>query len=442
MSNSIPPHYEMGEKAILGSLLLDDSAIHKVSSIVSVNDFHSEQHRNIYSACLSLANRGVAIDLATLTAELKGTGSLEASGGVNVLVELIDKVPSAANVAFYCRIVKEKSVLRQLISASQAVIARCYQGENEEYEHILRDVENISLKAAHAQLGTNSNAGMPRPISALMHETLRDIEDRFTRRVSPYGVRTGFSRLDAMTGGFRPGELVIVAGRPGMGKTAFVLAVASHTSDDAPTILFSLEMDSSQNVQRLLSRGAAVNLRHIRSGQLSQSDFDRIVGSAGQLSDAAMWIDETATVTPAQIRFRVRSTANQHKIEPGLIIVDYLQLMSPTKKQGSREQDIASISREMKFLAKDLGCPVIVLSQLNRELEKRSDKRPILSDLRESGAIEQDADVVVGLYQPFHYTDKDEDKGKVEAIVLKQRNGPTGTVPLMWVPETATFWDA
>jgi replicative DNA helicase len=435
------PQFVEGEKLILGALLLDSGIMQRVSRMVGVQDFYRESHRVIFQTITKLIERDAPVDLATVTAELRTGGRLEVAGGVDALLELSDCTPSSANVMHYAAVVKEKSVLRGLISAANRITVQCYSAEPGDYHEILRNVEEISLTAAQAQLPRSMDTGEPRSVNQVLHTAIENIEARYNGRVSPYGLTTGFKLLDQMTGGFHPGELIIIAGRPGMGKTAFGLAIALEAVKQCTTIFFSLEMSEEQVGQRLLSRKSAVNLRHLRTGQVQQNDYDRIISAAGDLSECPLWIDDTNALSPAQIRFRLRSLASRQKTIIGAVIVDYLQLIKPTKKWDSREREVASISKEMKGLAKEMKCPVVVLSQLNRDVEKRADKRPILSDLRESGSLEQDADAVIFVFRPERYSQRTEDQGKAEVIVAKQRNGPVGTIDLRWMPETATFWD-
>lgn len=437
-----PPRFHEGERAILGGVLLDNSQFSRVKSIITADDFYHEAHRDMWRAVVGLAERKVEIDYVTLTAELKRMGKLEAIGGVNALTEIFDAVPSAANVMHYVTVVKEKSALRKMLSAATAIVTRCYQ-DTANFEEIVTEIEQLALDAVAAKLHPGAQAeGELQPFSAVLKHTFDIVEARYTGKVSRLGIPSGFPKLDYYTTGFRAGELIVIAGRPSMGKTAFAWSVIRHAAaENIPVAFFSIEMDAPQIGERALARDGAVNLRRIRTGDLDQPAFDKLVASAGDLSDLPIFLDSSSNLSPAQIRFRIRSLALRKKVQVGLVVVDYLQLMSAPQKHDQREREVASISREMKALAKDLNCAVIVLAQLNRKNEERKDKRPMLADLRESGAVEQDADLVIGLFQPHKYTNLDEDRNKAEAIILKQRNGPVGTVDLHWTPETASFWN-
>jgi len=439
----LPPCFLEGERAILGGVLVDNTQFPRVKAILTTNDFYREPHRDIWQAITGLAGRNVEIDYVTLTAELKHMGKLEAVGGIEALTELFDAVPSAANVTHYAGVVKQKSVLRKILSTSTAIAARCYQ-DTASFEDIVSGIEQLALDAAAANLRPGAQAdGELQRFSSVLRHTLDLVEARYTETASRFGIPSGYRKLDYYTGGFRSSELIIICGRPSMGKTSFAWSIIRHAAAKSiPVAFFSIEMDAPQIGERALARDGAMNLRRIRTADLDQAAFDKLVTVAGDLSDLPIFLDTSSAPSPAQIRFRIRSLAVREKVQVGFVVVDYLQLMSALQKHDQREREVASISRAMKALAKDLQCPVIVLSQLNRELEKRADKRPTLADLRESGAIEQDADVVIGLYRPGAYSDSEEARGRAEAIILKQRNGPVGTIDLRWTPETATFWDA
>lgn len=439
----LPPQFPEGERAILGGVLLDNSQFSRVRSIITADDFYLEAHRDMWRAITRLAERNIEVDYVTITSELKRMGKLEAVGGVNALTEIFDAVPSAANVMHYVTVVKEKSVLRKMLSAATTIMTRCYQ-DTGNFEEIVTEIEQLALDAVAAKLRPGAQAeGELQPFSSILKHTFDLVEARYTGKASRLGIPSGFPKLDHYTTGFHPGELIIISGRPSMGKTAFAWSVIRHAAaENIPTAFFSIEMDGPQIGERALARDGAVHLRRIRTGDLDQPAFDKLVASAGDLSDLPIFLDASSNLSPAQIRFRIRSLALRKKVQVGLIVVDYLQLMRAPQKHDQREREVASISREMKALAKDLNCAVIILAQLNRKNEERKDKRPVLADLRESGSLEQDADIVIGLYQPFRYTNLDEDLNKAEIIILKQRNGPIGTIDLRWVPETATFWDA
>ena len=437
----LPPSFIEGERAILGGLLIDNSQALQVCEEISAQDFYREAHRFIFSAMSSLIQRDMPIDWTTLTDELRKGGKLEAVGGSGFLVELVDAIPSASNIMHYVQVVKEKAGLRKVISSAAEIKSLCENGTS--FEEVLERTESLALTAASMKVKDRGhNLTEFKPFSKIMGQCIEAADKTFTKQTLP-GLTTGFRDIDNCTTGFHGGDLHVICGRPGMGKTSLALTIArANANKGIPVGIFELEMGEEQTGQRIIVRETAMNLRCLRMGEFTQDGMDKIVTEAGNLSDLPIDVYAPHTISPQQIRFRARALSVRHKINYGMVIADHIGLMNSGRRL-KREEEISTISREMKQLAKELNIPVIVLAQLNRELEKRPDnqKRPRLSDLRESGAIEQDADVVIGLFQPYHYTGKDEDRGNAEAIILKQRNGPVGTIELDWIPETASYWD-
>jgi len=431
----IPPQFLEGERAILGGLLIDNDALPKVAAMLSADDFYREAHRHVYKAVLDLFNNNEPVDWITLTASLKKSGLLEAVGGAAFLTELIDAVPSAANILHYTKVVKEKAVLRQLISAATEISTRCYE-DHAEIDQFLDEAEQIVFRIGEARI--QSGFVHVRP---LMTESFKTIETLYDRKANITGTPSGFKDLDSLTAGFQPSDLVIIAGRPSMGKTSFALNVAMHAAIETrtPTGIFSLEMSKEQIALRILCARASVNLKSLRTGFLTSEDWGRLTLAVGNISDAPLFIDDSPAINTLEIRAKARRLKKEHDL--GLIIVDYLQLMRGATKSDFREQEISEISRSLKALAKELAVPVIALSQLNRKVEERPNKRPQLADLRESGAIEQDADVIIFIYRDEVYNRSEDNpkKGEAEIIIGKQRNGPIGMVSLAFHAESSTF---
>ncbi len=441
------PANREAEAAALGCALRGDDAALALAT-TPPEYFTTERHRALHAAMKESLSRQDTLDPVILREVLLKAGQWDDDGNgksprvtMDYLSDLQDVAPVPAQIQAYIRLMRNAYRQRLVFEGAQRIVDQAGNA-------FLSDDDLISLEDAWQQEAfslsvDHQQEGMLQHVKAVMHKTLGNIEARHNGTRAAYGVTTGFSKLDNYTTGLHPGELIVICGRPGMGKTSFALDTAVSAVKQTPVAFFSLEMGAEQIGQRLLAKQAKVDLRQLRAGHnLQKYQFDAILTAMGDLSDYPLFIDDSATLTPAQISFRARQTSVKSKNPIGLVVIDYLQIVSAGRKYDSREREISSISREMKQLAKALNVPVVLLSQLNRELEKRADKRPILADLRESGAIEQDADLVIGLYQPFPYTNKDEDRGKAEAIILKQRNGPVGTVDLKWVPETATFFDA
>jgi len=443
---SFSPCSTDAEFACLGCALNSKEAAELVAGL-DPNLFVREKHRHLYRAIRDCIADDEAPDLITVVPRLKNRGVMagpDDQGGSRVstddLVNMTEAGPVPQQAKQYAAILKALYEQRQIIKAAEKILARATEGPVT-FEELADLKDEFQQTAFDLTVASDGDSEGLRPLDGIMGNVITTLEARYSGRISPHGVESGFGRLDRWTTGFHAGELIVIAARPGMGKTSLALNIALHAAGKIPVCFFSLEMSAGEIGQRLLARKATLNLRDVRTGQVHRTDFDRIVESSAELAEQHLYVDDSATISPIQIRSGVRQWAVQRKEAVGLVVVDYLQIMSPSRRYDNREREVASISREMKAVAKDLNVPVILLSQLNRQLEQRRDKRPVLADLRESGAIEQDADCVCGLYQPYPYTDADEDRGKAECIILKQRNGPVGTVDLEWVAETCSFWD-
>lgn len=433
--HKLPPQNIEAEQSILGSILLENNAINSVLEILSPGDFYSEAHRKIFTVIIELSERNEPVDFITLSNALKSKNMLDSVGGQTYLASLVDNVPSAANVANYARIVKEKSILRGLITSATDIIGSCYETGS--------DVDDILDKAEHSIFEISENKVRPAfsPIREIVKDSFRSIEDLYARKELITGVPTGFDKLDDLTSGLQKSELIIIAGRPSMGKTAFALNIALNAAMEGqvPAAIFSLEMSKEQLAFRLLSSEARVDSQRLRKGFLGETDWPKLTTAAGRLSDAPLYIDDTAAITVLEMKAKSRRL--KADVGLGLIVVDYIQLMRSGNNRDSREQEISEISRSLKALAKELNVPVVALSQLNRQVESRTNRRPQMADLRESGAIEQDADVIAFIYRDEVYNKSEEntEKGIAEIIIAKQRNGPTDTVKLTFVDKYTSF---
>ena len=430
------PHNLDAEKSVLGAVLIHNEAFNYAAELITARDFFRDAHRRIFEKMEQLAERGDAIDLVTLKEELIRSGDLEDAGGPAYLASLVDGVPRSTNVEHYARIVKEKSALRSLILASQQISSRAYEAEDDP-NVILDEAEQAIFAIAEdrARVGFLS-------MRDIVSESLPKIEQLFEQKKLITGVATGFTDLDTMTRGLQAGDLVIVAARPSMGKTSLVMNIAEHASikHGATVGFFSLEMSREQLFIRLLTSVARIDAQRLMTGSVGQRDYQSLSQAIGVLSDAKLFIDDTPGVTVLEMRAKARRLAAEHGLN--LLVIDYLQLMTGRGRFENRTLELAAISRGLKGLAKELGVPVVALSQLSRAPESRSDHRPLLSDLRESGALEQDADVVLMLFRADMYPDaKPEDQGKAELIIAKQRNGPTGTVELAFLKQHTRFED-
>ena len=433
--NRIPPHSVESEQSILGSIILDKDAIITVAETINPSDFYKEAHKIIYESMLSLNSNNEPIDLITLIEELRKEGHLDNIGGISYLTSLSTIVPTTSNVKYYANIVKEKSVMRQLIKASNEIINLGYDASTDVQE-ILNKAEKSIFDISQEKSGDDIQ-----PINAVLQDTFAMIEKLCTEKKEVTGITTGFKDLNKKINGLQRTDLILLAARPAMGKTAFSLNLVQNAAlkGDASVAVFSLEMSKEQLVQRMLSAQSNVELSKIKTGTLGESDWPRIIDGMAVLSEAKIFIDDTPGIKISEIRSKCRRL----KMEKGLdlILIDYLQLMEGEGKNENRQQEIAKISRSLKILAKELDCPVVALSQLSRSPELRKDHRPILSDLRESGSIEQDADIVMFLYRDEYYHDDSEKKNIGEVIVAKNRHGETGNVELVWFGQVQKFAD-
>lgn len=436
----VPPQAVEIEEQILGAMLLDKEAIARVVEVVDDGAFHAERNRRIFQAIIRLFDRGEPADAITVGEELRRKGDLDSVGGEGYLADLTVKVSSTANVEYHARIILEKALMRNLIAESGKISARAYNQTEDAFD-LLDQAEQAIFRISEARLKRNF-VGMDKAV----HDTLEMLESIHGTHSGVTGVPSGFRDLDTLTGGWQSSDLIIVAGRPSSGKTAFALSLASnaamHKSKPTPVGIFSLEMSIQQLVMRLLCATAKVDAHAVRTGRLPEDDWKRLSVGAGRLAKAEVYIDDSASLGILELRAKCRRLKAEHGI--GLVIVDYLQLMQGPRNSENREKEISAISRSLKALAKELSIPVIALSQLSRAVEGRTDKRPILSDLRESGAIEQDADVVMFVHRPEMFVDPSSDrfeevKGKAEIIVGKQRNGPVDDVDLTFVHRYARF---
>lgn len=433
--HKIPPQNIEAEQSVLGGILIENEAINRVMEILAPEDFYRESHRKIYHALIELSERDEPADLITTTNELRKKGELEAVGGASYLAYLIDSVPSAANIEYYARIVKEKAILRKLIETSTEIITQSYE-DRTDVEAFLDEAEKAIFEISEKRVKPSFF-----PIKEIVKESFKTIEQLYKKKELVTGVPSGFKELDRLTAGFQPSDLIIVAGRPSMGKTAFCLNIAQYAAIEGriPVAIFSLEMSKEQLVLRMLCSEAQVEGTRLRTGYLGESDWPKLTMAAGTLSDAPIFIDDTAALSVLELRAKARRLKSEHGL--GMIIIDYLQLMKGRGKAESRQQEISEISRSLKALAKELNVPVIAVSQLSRKTEERTGNRPQLSDLRESGAIEQDADLILFLFREEVYHRTEENRGKAEVIIGKQRNGPIGKVDLAFLDKYTSFKD-
>ncbi len=429
----VPPHQNEAEQSLLGGILLDNSGLAAALEVLKGHEFYRDAHRTIFRAIQDLFERNEPVDLITVTGLLKEREQLEAVGGAAYLAALMEIVPSAANVSTYAKIISEKAILRRLIQVAGEIISWCY-GSGLSGDEVL-DKAEAAIFAITEQRVRSSYF----PIKDVVKETIRVIESLQGTREMVTGVPTHFVDLDKLTSGFQPSDLIIIAARPSMGKTALALNIARNAAleSSVPVAVFSLEMSKEQLAMRLLCAEARVDSQKIRSGFLSQQDCAKLITSAGRFMSAPIFIDDTPAITPLELRAKARRLKSDQGL--GLVIVDYLQLMRVRDNAERRELEISEISRSLKALAKELNVPVVALSQLNRKVEERHDKRPLLSDLRESGAIEQDADVIAFIYRDEVYNKDSKDKGTAEVLIRKQRNGPTGDVRLAYIDSYTKF---
>ena len=434
-SFKLPPQNIEAEQSILGGVLIENDALNIVIEFLEDGDFYREAHQKIFKSMIALSEKNEPLDLITLTNELKKKKELEDIGGASYLAGLVESVPTAANIAYYAKIVKEKSILRKLISTATEIVTQSYQ-ERKNLEDFLDEAEQAIFRISENQVRPAFY-----PIKEIVKESFKVIERLYEKKELITGVPSGFKDLDRKTAGFQNAELIIVAGRPSMGKTALCLNIAQHAAINSkiPTAIFSLEMSKEQLAIRMLCSEARVDSARLRSGFLSESDWPKLTMAAGALSDAPIFIDDSAAISVLELRAKARRLKADRGL--GLVIVDYLQLMRGRSGAERREQEISEISRSLKALAKELNIPVIAISQLSRKAEDRPGRRPQLSDLRESGAIEQDADVIIFIYRDEVYNPDSDQRGTAEVIIGKQRNGPTGKADLSFISEFTTFKD-
>ncbi len=437
MLDRVPPQNIEAEQSVLGAILIEQSAIAKISDILQPEDFYREAHKLVYRSAMTLFERGEAIDFITVIDMLRREESLERAGGISYITSLANGVPTAANIVFHAKIVQEKSLLRRLIHAATDIATMGY-AETEEVERVLDHAEQKILEVATRKIGQDFA-----PIKEIIFSTLDKIDEMHKAKGGITGLSTGFTNLDKLTGGFQRSDLILIAARPSMGKTAFVLNVAQHmaTRDKKSVAIFSLEMPREQLAMRMMCAEGLIDSQHFRTGAMSNEEWKNLVDAADRLSASPMFIDDTAGVNAVELRNKARRISKEHGLD--CIIIDYLQLMDggAHSRIDNRQQQISDISRSLKALARELKVPVIALSQLSRGPESRTSRKPMLSDLRESGSLEQDADMVAFLYREDYYNPETEKKNLTELIIAKNRNGPTETVELYFHKNFTRFTD-
>ncbi|MGG7059231.1 replicative DNA helicase [Clostridium nigeriense] len=429
---SLPQSLE-AEQSVIGAMIIDKSAIAKALEKLNDEDFYRDGHKVIFKAIREMFSKDMAVDLVTLLEYLKSTDMLEKAGGVTYISEVSSSVITTANLEAYIKIVEEKSTLRKLIKSATNIIEESYN-KQDKVEEVLDLAQKKIFDLAEKQ-GSNDYE----PLANVLERGFLEIERLFNNKGSITGVGSGIRDLDAKTSGFQKGDMVLIAARPSMGKTTFSLNIAEHAAlrEGKSVVIFSLEMSKEQLAYKLLCSEANVDMLKLRTGNLDDDDWERIARATGPLSKARIYIDDTAGLSVMEMRSKCRKIKMEHGID--MILIDYLQLMSGSSGSESRQQEVSEISRSIKALAKEMECPVIALSQLSRAPEQRADHRPMLSDLRESGSIEQDADVVMFLYRDEYYNKETEDKNIGECIIAKQRNGPVGTVKMAWIGAHSKF---
>jgi replicative DNA helicase len=432
----IPPHSIEAEQSVIGGVMLDNRAWDQIADRVREGDFYRHDHRLIYRVIAKLSGQNKPLDVLTVSESLRELNELENAGGEIYLFELANNTPSAANVVAYADIVRERSVLRQLIAAAHEIADNAYNPLGRNSTELL----DVAERHVFAITEQGARVGGPINIKEFLTKTMDKIDTLFHLKDPITGVSTGYHDLDEMTSGLQSSDLIIVAGRPSMGKTTFAMNIAEHVviKSQAPVLVFSMEMPGESLVMRMLSSLCRIDQLRIRTGKLEDEDWPRISSTVSMLSEAPMFIDDTPALSPAEVRARARRVVKEHG-KLGLIVIDYLQLMQVPGNNENRTAEISEISRSLKSLAKELKVPVIALSQLNRGLEQRADKRPIMSDLRESGAIEQDADLIMFIYRDEVYNENTPDKGTAEVIIAKQRNGPIGKIRLTFLGQYTCF---
>ncbi len=433
----VPPQSIDAEQSVLGGLLIDNQRWDAIADKISIDDFYRREHRLIFSAISALCHENSPADVVTVSERLEQTGDLDAAGGLAYLGSLANNTPSAANVAAYAEIVRERSILRQLLHATGEISDAAYnpgdRSANQVLDYAEKRVFDISESRARRRGGYE-------PIASLLTKTVDRIDELYRKQGAITGVATGFTDLDEKTSGLQPSDLVVIAGRPSMGKTTLAMNIAENAAvgHKIPVAIFSMEMPGTQLAMRMMASLGRINAHRVRTGKLDDEDWPRLTSAVSLLSEAPIFIDDTPALTPMELRARARRIKREHDL--GLIIVDYLQLMQTgDASTENRATEISNITRALKGLAKELNVPLIAMSQLNRSLESRTDKRPVMSDLRESGAIEQDADVILFIYRDEVYNEDSPSKGTAEIIIGKQRNGPIGKVTLTFLGEYTKF---
>ena len=437
MIERVPPQNIEAEQAVLGAMLIKKEAIAEVSQLLKPADFYREAHRIVYETMLELFNKNEAVDLITVTEQLRKNDLLEKAGGIAFVTSLANAVPTAANVEYHARIVEEKAQLRNLINSATEIAGMAYEA-SDDITDVMDKSEKMILEVAARQ-----NSGSFVPIKEILMETFSKIEKLYETKGGITGLPSGFKDLDKLTSGLQPSDLILVAARPSMGKTAFTLNIAQHVAvhENKSVAFFSLEMSKEQLVQRMLCSEGGIDSQRLRVGELEENDWEKLINAADRLSRAPIYIDDTAGITVMELRSKARRLKAEHDLQ--LIVIDYLQLMQgrSSKNSDNRQQEISEISRSLKALARELNVPVIALSQLSRSVESRQVKKPMLSDLRESGSLEQDADIVMFLYREDYYDPETEHKNITDVIIAKHRNGPVDTVQLFFHKQFTKFAD-
>ncbi len=431
----IPPHNLDAEQAVLAAMMLDKDAIYEIVPILKEKDFYKEAHGIIYRTIVDLAEQGEPVDLITITESLRKSGNLEKVGGVGYIAQVANAIGTSTGVTHYAELIKEKSLLRSLIKIATNLAARSYK-DSEETEQILNDAERMILEISQGRV----RGGLV-PISEVIEGTIERLEILNNKKSEITGLTSGFRDLDKFTSGWQNSDLIIVAARPAMGKTSFCLNLAANAAllAKVPVAIFSLEMSREQLVQRMLSSAAMIDQQKLRTGRLLDKEWIALTSALGPLAEAPIYIDDTPAISVREIRAKTRRLKAEKGL--GLVVIDYLQLMSTGRRVESRQQEISEISRSLKALARELDIPIIALSQLSRAVEQSQNKRPSLSHLRESGALEQDADIVMFIYRDEYYNPESEKKAIAEIIIAKHRNGPVGTVELTFLKEFTKFGD-
>jgi len=429
----VPPQNLDAEMAVLGSMLLDEEAISVAAESLGKESFYKNNHKKIFEAIINLYNANKAVDLITLTDELKRSGTLDEIGGVSLLTALVNSVPTAANISHYVSIVKEKGTLRALINNATKIITLCHESEGN-IDEVVDSAERLVFEICERK-----KQGSCIQLKEIIKDSIETIDRLYQKKEHVTGIPTGFVDFDIRTAGLQASDLIVVAGRPSMGKSAFAVGIAEHAGvlGKIPLVFFSLEMSKEQLVQRMLCAHAKVDAHKVRTGYLSPSDWPRLTAAAGKLSEAPIFIDDSPAISVMELRAKARRLKAHQDIK--MIILDYLQLMRGSAGAESRQQEISEISRSLKALARELNIPIVAISQLSRAVESSTDHRPQLSDLRESGAIEQDADVVVLILREEYYNPTPDNQGIANIIIAKQRNGPVGTMKLSFIQEYTRF---